>query len=134
MGVKCEEEKPLRYYFSVSPGTSLLVIVNGPSNVDVTMATTSSITVEWTEYSNHIPELVTVMGFVVEYKKVSEQLFDTSDTLVQSPVEITGLSPETKYQIRVLPVLADNVTMTTTGPFLSRIVEASTLVLSELTL
>ena len=134
MGVKCEEEKPLRYYFSVSPGTSLLVIVNGPSNVDVTMATTSSITVEWTEYSNHIPELVTVMGFVVEYKKVSEQQFDTSDTLVQSPVEITGLSPETKYQIRVLPVLADNVTMTTTGPFLSQIVEASTLVLSESTL
>ena len=128
------ERNPLHYYFSVSPGTSLLVVVNGPSNVDVTMATTSSITVEWTEYSNHIPELVTVMGFMVEYKKVSEQLFDTSDALVQSPVEITGLSPETKYQIRVLPVLADNVTMTTTGPFLSQIVEASTLVLSELTL
>ena len=110
------------------------MIVNGPSNVDVTMATTSSITVEWMGYNNYIPELVTVMGFVVEYKKVSEQLFNTSDTLVQSPVEITGLSPETKYQIQVLPVLAANVTVMTTGPFLSQTVEASTLVLSELTL
>ena len=110
------------------------MIVNGPANVFVSNKTLSSMTVDWsTDYVNIANDDVTVVGFSIQYKKSGEEQYMSAGSLVQPPVDITGLSPGTKYIIRVWPVLANNATMTTSGPFSSQALEISTLALSTLT-
>jgi hypothetical protein len=114
--------------------TKYHLIVNGPANVFVSNKTLSSMTVDWsTDYVNIANDDVTVVGFSIQYKKSGEEQYMSAGSLVQPPIDITGLSPGTKYIIRVWPVLANNATMTTSGPFSSQALEISTLALSTST-
>ena len=102
------------------------VIVSGPNWISAQAINTSSILVDWDPLVINPPAVTDITGYMVEYKRTSDTIYQSHGPVEHSPALITGLSSNTLYTFRVVPIARSNMPSDIVGPFPSSLRAAST--------